>query len=173
MKTQLHNTITRYRSVFLILSLLCLNVSICKSAEKLYTYRHQNQDYRYHVKSTGSNYHFKFTDYFTDDEHLKLLAGYEVLRRIYDDSTIEHQYAERYIKERARCFMYDSRFYTYTLCFLPNEFSTSSPKNQINGFTTQVPNGTWLFTHYLLPVLLFFGGYGYIAARRLKHETHY
>jgi hypothetical protein len=155
---------------FLIFTLLVLlGSSYAQASEKLFTYRYQDQDYLYHVKSTGTNYHFKFTNYFTDDEHQKLLAGYEILSRVYDDSTIEHQYSERYIKERARCFMYDSRFYTYTLCFLPNEFSQSSPKNLFSGFTTQVPNGTWLFTRFLLPVLIFLGCYGYIVARRLKN----
>ncbi len=108
----------------------------------------------YIVKETGVNRSFVFEQNFDDPEKRKQ-AGLHVLRTVYDDFTIEPDFSKAYVKERAKCYALDSRFYTYTLCFLPNEFTKQ--KAVLRGFVTQVPNWFWQFTHILLPALAILG----------------
>ncbi|MDD1632690.1 MAG: hypothetical protein LUP91_10865, partial [Methylococcaceae bacterium] len=81
------------------------------------------------------------------------------------DPSIESNYSQHYIKERARCFVFDSTFYTYTVCFLPNEFSQIN-RDRFWGFVTQIPNWRWLVTRNLLPAALAFGLIYFISTKR-------
>lgn len=78
-----------------------------------------------------------------------------MLQSVYKDSSINKTHSEAYIRERARCYVFDSNFYTYTLCFLPNDFSKGN-EDRFWGFVTQMPNWKWLITRFLLPALLSF-----------------
>ena len=135
-----------------------------RAAENEFVYGHQGGTYRYSVSKTGENYTFTF-DKNPGEMCEKLKAGYHVLQSVYDDPTIETKYSQGYIKERARCFVFDSTFYTYTACFLPNEFSPNN-RDRFWGFVTQIPNWKWLVTRNLLPAVLAFGLFFYIGTKR-------
>lgn len=135
--------------------ILCLFYCSAVSANKTeFNYMAADESYQYSVIQTGENYTFKFNRSPRDDEG-KLKAGYHVLRSIYKDKSINKKYSERYIRERARCYMIDSNFYTYSLCFLPNDFNKKN-KDRFWGFVTQMPNWRWHATYFFLPVLLVF-----------------
>jgi hypothetical protein len=133
-------------------------------AKDEFVYEHQGEVYRYFVAKTGENYTFKF-DKNPGEMSEKLKAGYHVLQSLYDDPTIETHYSQHYIKERARCFVFDSTFYTYTACFLPNEFSQNN-RDRFWGFVTRIPNWLWLVTRNLLPAALAFGLIFYLTTKR-------
>ena len=134
------------------------------AAKDEFVYKHQGEIYHYFVSKTGENYTFKF-DKNPGEMSEKLKAGYHVLQSIYDDPTIEINHSQHYIKERARCFIFDSTFYTYTVCFLPNEFSRDN-RDRFWGFVTQIPNWKWLATRNLLPAVLAFGLIFFITTKR-------
>lgn len=148
--------------LFCVFTTLYCSVISAKNTE--YTFNDSEQSYQYTVIQTGENYTFKF-DKNPEDRVKKLKAGRHVLLSIYEDSSINQTYTVSYIKERARCFVFDSRFYTYSLCFLPNDFDTKN-KDRFWGFATQVPNWKWLVTRFLLPVLLAFALFFYIGRRQ-------
>ncbi len=131
-----------------------------------FTFTGADVNYHYTVVQTGENYTFKFAQP-VNDSVVKLQAGYHVLQSVYQDSSIYKQYTEAYIRERARCYVFDSRFYTYSLCFLPNDFNIKY-KDRFWGFTTQVPNWKWLATRFLLPTLFAFALFFYVANRQYK-----
>ena len=128
--------------------------------------RKSPESYQYSVIQAGDNYNFKFHRSPVDNA-TKLRAGYHVLQSVYQDSSINKTHSENYIRERARCFVFDSRFHTYSLCFLPNDFSLKD-KGRFWGFVTQVPNWKWLLTRFFFPVLLIYGLVFYIAKRQKK-----
>ncbi|WP_031435274.1 hypothetical protein [Methylomarinum vadi] len=140
--------------LILLILLLCQSLTVlCGTRDHIY--QAAEESYRYTVAETGENYTFKF-DRSPGDIPAKLLAGYQVLRQIYRDDSIHRRYSEHYIKERARCYVFDSHFYTYSLCFLPNDFNRSESE-RFWGFATRIPNWLWLLTRILLPVLTGFG----------------
>jgi len=149
---------------FLFCALATLYCSVISAKNTEYTFSNSKENYQYTVVQTGENYTFKF-DKSPEDRVIRLKAGRHVLLSIYKDSSIKQTYTESYIKERARCFVFDSHFYTYSLCFLPNDFDTKN-KNRFWGFVTQVPNWKWLVTRFLFPVLLAFALFFYIGRRQ-------
>lgn len=143
------------RLYYQLVSVLCIFYCSAVSADKKeFSYRTENESYQYSVIQTGENYTFKFNKS-PDDDAGKLKAGYHVLRSIYKDNSINKKYSERYIRERARCYMIGSNFYTYSLCFLPNDFNKKN-KDRFWGFVTQMPNWRWHAIYFFLPVLLIF-----------------
>ncbi|MDO8843150.1 MAG: hypothetical protein Q7U98_03815 [Methylicorpusculum sp.] len=155
-----------------VLVFLCLLVfvsatnycHVARAAKDEYVYEHQGEVYRYSILQTGENYSFSF-DKNPGEISEKLKAVYHVLQSVYDDSSIETKHSQAYTKERAKCFVFDSSFYTYTACFLPNEFSTNN-RERFWGYVTQIPNWKWLVTRNLLPAVLAFGLYFYIGTKR-------
>ncbi len=146
-----------YIMLFILSTVYCSAVS-AQSTE--YTFvdsdnKKSPKSYQYSVVQTGDNYNFKF-DTSPADNKSKLKAGYHVLQAIYKDASINKTHTESYIRERARCYVFDSSFHTYSLCFLPNDFSLKN-KGRFWGFVTQVPNWKWLVTRFFLPVLLVYG----------------
>lgn len=123
-------------------------------------------DLPYSVARTGDNYTFSFEPSPGDDATARLAAGLRVLRDVYQDDSIHNRHSKSYIRERARCYLFDSRFHSYTLCFLPNEF-TRDKTDRLRGFVTQMPNWRWLLTHFFLPTGLFFGVLFYSRKQRL------
>jgi hypothetical protein len=153
--------------VFLCLLVFVSATNYCheaRAAKDEYVYEQQGEVYRYSVLQTGENYSFSF-DKNPGEISEKLKAGYHVLQSVYDDSSIETKHSQAYTKERAKCFVFDSSFYTYTACFLPNEFSTNN-RERFWGYVTQIPNWKWLVTRNLLPAVLAFGLYFYIGTKR-------
>lgn len=144
----------------LILGSTYSSVTNAKNTE--FVFQTAEESFHYSVIQTGENYTFKFKTNPNGNTE-KLNAGYHVLQSIYKDNSINKKHTESYIRERARCFMFDSHFYTYSLCFLPNDFNKQK-KDRFWGFVTQVPNGKWLLTRILLPVLLAFALLFYVES---------
>jgi hypothetical protein len=122
-----------------------------------------NENFQYSVVQSGDNYNFKFVKNLEGDS-TRLKAGYHILQSIYEDTSINKTHSESYIRERAWCYVFDSNFHTYSLCFLPNEFSKKK-QDRLRGFVTQVPNWKWQFTCVFLPVSLVFA-FVFFATRR-------
>ena len=152
---------------FLVYLLACLlsssYCSILQAENSEFSFTNNGQRYDYSVVPTGENYTFKFSQNPVDPV-LKIKAGREVLLSVYQDESIQKNYTESYIKERARCFVFDSSFYTYSLCLLPNDFDKKN-QDRFWGFVTQVPNWKWLVTRFLLPALLGFAIFIYRGNR--------
>ena len=148
---------------FLFCILVTVYCSVVNAKNTEYTFNDTEQSYHYTVMPTGENYTFKFVNN-PQDRVARLKAGRHVLLSIYKDTSIKQTYTESYIKERARCYVFDSHFYTYSLCFLPNDFDTKN-KDRFWGFVTHVPNWKWLVTRFLLPVLLAFALFFYVGRR--------
>ena len=143
------------RLSFIILWLTLYAHTAAGIGQTEYFYEKHGTSYRYSVTQTGDNYSFKFeTSPGNLDERFK--AGLHVLYSLYHDSSIKAGSKQHYIKERADCYALDSSFHTYSLCFLPNEFSPGN-RNRFWGFVTQMPNWKWLMVYNLFPALLFFG----------------
>ncbi len=116
--------------------------------------KHVYEDIPYTVRQTGINYSFKFEEDIVEQQQRRW-AGLHVLKSVYDDFTIKADFSHAYKKERAKCYALDSHHYTYTLCFLPHEFTRE--KRVLRGFVTRVPNWLWHLTNILLPVVGVFG----------------
>lgn len=143
------------------------------ATKQRHTYHFNKQSYSYTTAQTGINYNFEFDDYPVTNEREKLLAGQHVMQSIYRDKSIKRHYSEGYIRERARCFVFDSRFHTYTLCFLPNEFS-SQKQERFWGFVTQMPNWKGLVTRFLFPAILAFSVFFFVTRKKpLKRNDTY
>jgi len=150
--------------LYFMLSFLSLPFcSISNAAIGEFTFSNAGQDFPYSVVQTGDNYTFKFASNPGSNSE-KLKAGYHLMQSIYEDTSIKTKYSEHYIKERARCYVFDSHFYTYSLCFLPNDFNKNK-KDRFWGFVTQMPNWKWLITRFFLPALLAFGLFFYLGRR--------
>ncbi|NOQ63776.1 MAG: hypothetical protein GQ582_04625 [Methyloprofundus sp.] len=142
----------------------CFTSVVLSAASSEFTFNDNGHDYQYSVVPTGDNYTFKFLNKFIDDPVVKIKAGRDVLLSVYQDDSIQKRYTEAYIKERARCYVFDSRFYTYSLCLLPNDFDPKS-QDRFWGFVTQVPNWKWLLTRFLLPAVFAFALFFYMGNR--------
>ncbi len=158
--------VTRFRCYFryaLLLSSLAPYYPTAAAESQEFLFRTEGESYRYSVSQTGENYTFKF-DRAPSEQTVKLLAGNQVLRDVYHDDTIEPRYSQHYIRERARCYVFDSRFYTYTLCFLPNDFNRAV-RDRFWGFITRVPNWKWLLSRIFLPAILAFAAFFYLRRK--------
>lgn len=149
---------------YTLFALSALYCSAISATNTKFTFQTDSESYLYSVIQAGENYNFKFEKPL-ENNTLKLKAGYHALQSVYKDSSINKKYSDRYIRERARCFVFDSDFYTYSLCFLPNDFSNQN-KNRFWGFMTQVPNWKWLTTRFLLPAILAFALFFYMTRPR-------
>ena len=148
---------------FLLIVVSTISNSANSAQSSEYTFNNEKESFHYSVLQTGENYTFKFANN-PKDPITKIKAGRHALLSIYKDASINKDYTESYIKERARCFVFDSHFYTYSLCLLPNDFNVEK-KDRFWGFVTQVPNWKWLVTRFLLPALLAFSLFFYFSGR--------
>ncbi len=148
-----------------VLLVLCIvHYSTIFAINASFEYLTDEETYQYTVVQTGDNFNFKFEKKLEGDL-LRLKAGYHILQSIYEDTSINKTHSESYIRERARCYVFDSNFHTYSMCFLPNEFSKNK-QDRLRGFVTQVPNWKWQFTRVLLPVSLVFAIVFFAASRK-------
>lgn len=147
---------TLHKLLFCLLFLLVVRpgLGLAEGAGQ-FVYQHEGLDYPYVIKQTGDNYTFEFAKN-PGLEGRKLKAAVHVLQSAYGDSSINPTYSETFMKETALCFVFDGTFYSYRVCFLPNDYSPDN-KNRFWGFVTQLPNALWLITRNLLPALLVIG----------------
>ena len=125
------------------------------AAENEFSYESGGKVYHYSVVAAGENHNFEFeSNPGSYNEQLK--AGVHILQSIYQDSSVNLENRENYIRERAKCSLFLGSLYNYTFCVFPNDFS---PEKQelFRGFVTQLPNWKWMVIWNLLPVLLVFG----------------
>jgi len=125
-------------------------VALATGAEFIYEY--DGVKYPYTVVETGDNYTFEFSKN-PKAESGRLKAALHVFQSVYGDDSIASQYSEFFMKETARCFSFNGRFYTYRVCFLPNDYSPEN-KDRFWGFTNRLPNAMWFITRNILPLLL-------------------
>ena len=159
------------RPLFFYCVLFVMNIvfnSVLRAEVSQYQMNVAEQRYQYSVVQAGDNFNFKFEDNIPQ-ESVKLKAGYKILSAIYTDNSINKTYSEHYIKERARCYVFDSSLHTYSLCFLPNEFSSKSD-HRLWGFVTQVPNWKWLVSRFFLPVLFAYGLFFYFTRKKYRRS---
>lgn len=125
------------------------------AAETRYSYESAGKVYRYTVEASGDNYNFEFDAAPASDAE-QLNAAVQVLQSIYRDASIDPANRQPYIRERARCSMFEAGLYDYTFCVFPNDLSPEK-KDRFRGFVTQMPNWKWMVVWNLLPTLLVFG----------------
>ena len=142
--------------------MLCLSTSAAAQTE--YSYESSGKVYRYTVVASGENYNFQFDSAPTSHAG-QLEAAVQVLKSIYQDSSINLQDRQPYIRERARCSMFEAGLYNYTFCVFPNDFSPEK-KHRFRGFVTQMPNWKWMVAWNLLPALLLFGMIFFIGRKQ-------
>lgn len=122
------------------------------ATEQRYVYQVEGARYPYTVQESGDNYTFEFSVN-PGREGGRLRAVLHVFASVYEDASIEPEYREFFMKEGAKCFVFDGRFYAYRACFLPNDFSPGN-ENRFWGFTTRLPNALWFLTRQILPAVL-------------------
>ncbi len=152
------------RSLFLIVMVMALYTAGAAADESRYIFQDQGESYPYLVRQTGDNHTFEFSRN-PGLEGRKLRAALHVLNSVYGDDSIKPVYSETFMKEGAMCFVFDSSFYTYRACFLPNDYSPVNV-NRFWGFVSRVPNLMWIVTRNLLPATLFFGLFFLFPKRR-------
>ena len=132
-------------------------------ASQRYVYESGGVSYAYSTDSTGDNHTFEFEQN-PGKEGGRLQAVRHVMASVYDDGTIDREYSEVFMKEGAKCYVFEARFYTYRGCFLPNDYSPEK-RDRFWGFVSRLPNSRWFLTRQVLPVLLVLGGM-YLAFRK-------
>jgi hypothetical protein len=129
-----------------------------------YTYQGKGGAYAYSVKKTGDNYSFEF-ERNPGGQSEKLKAAVNVMASVYQEESVNPRQDGFFMKESAKCFVFDSAWHTYTACFLPNEYSPGN-EERFWGFVYRVPNGRWLVTRNLIPALMFLGLSWFFLRRR-------
>ena len=138
----------------LVLIAITVYDSPANASKAEFIYVSEGEEYRYHVVQSGENYNFEFKK--TPENTIEQFkAGVHVIQSLYNDSSIELENRQGYIRERAKCSLFEGSFYNYTLCIFPNDFS-SKKQDVFRGYVTQLPNWKWMVTRILLPVLLVF-----------------
>lgn len=120
--------------------------------------------YPYTTESTGDNYTFEFARN-PGKEGGQLSAVLHVMKDLYQDDTIDREYSEVFMKEGAKCYVFDARFYSYRACFLPNDYSPDK-KDRFWGFVTRLPNSNWFLTRHGLPAALILGAVVWLFRRK-------
>jgi len=153
-----------HRSVIILVLLVVATYLSLAAAQEKHRYEDGGQVYSYVFTKTGDNYSFEFDNSpGTEGQRLKALGS--VLQAIYEDGSIESHYSKFFMKEGARCFVFDATFYSYTACFLPNDFSPEH-RDRFWGFVSRLPNAAWLITRNLLPAVLVVGAFFVLRRQR-------
>lgn len=132
-----------------------------------YTYYGKNGEYAYTVAKTGENFSFEF-ERNPGSQNEKLKAAVNVLTSVYDEEALNPRQDGFFMKETAKCFVFDGSWHTYTACFLPNEYAPGK-EDRFWGFVYRVPNGWWLVTRNLLPALALLA-WSWFALRRRSED---
>ena len=141
----------------LVLAVTLSIPSMAAAAE--FVYEFNGEKYPYTVTPSGDNHTFEFLRN-PGSESARLKAALHVFKNVYDDDTIASEYSKFFMKETARCFAFDARFYTYRVCIIPNDYAPDH-KDRFWGFVNRLPDTGWFVTRNLLPaclvaVILFF-----------------
>lgn len=147
--------ITKKLSRHAVAAALCLGAPLCPAGDN-YVYENEGVAYPYAVESTGDNYTFEFAKN-PGREGGRLKAALHVLRSIYADGSIEPGYSEVFMKEGAKCYVFEARFYSYRACFLPNDYAPDR-RDRFWGFVSRLPNAFWFLTRQALPAALVLAG---------------
>lgn len=139
----------------MFLALVLATSPALAAALETHRYVADGQTYTYSVQPTGENYTFDF-DQNPGSESRQLRAVGAVFKTVYADESIAPLYHQAFMKEGARCFAFAAHFYTYTACFLPNDYAPEQ-RERFWGFVSRLPNAAWLITRNLLPALLVLG----------------
>ena len=131
-----------------------------------YVYQSADQAHRYEytITPTGENFTFEFLEN-PGVVEARLRAVMDVFSSVYGDVSIPAKHSYFYMKEGAKCFVFDATLYSYQACFLPNEYSPGN-QNRFWGYVTRIPNGLWLFTYNILPGVIGLGAAVYFLFRR-------
>lgn len=141
------------------LAVLAFSPLLSSAAPTEFVYENEGEKFLYTVAESGDNHTFEFSRN-PGGESERLKAALHVFGKVYGDDTIVPQNSEFFMKETARCFAFDARFYTYRVCMLPNDYSPDK-KHRFWGFVNRLPNRWWFVTRNLLPaglvaVILYF-----------------
>ena len=137
-----------------------------RAEENEFIFELEQEKYPYVTSKTGDSYNFEFgKDPGGMDQ--RLTAALHVLQSVFNDPSIDSQYSEAYTRERAKCFIFEGLYYSYSVCFLPNEFSPNK-QDVFRGFVTQLPNWKWILTRNVLPALLVIGIFLFLTRKREK-----
>jgi hypothetical protein len=129
-----------------------------------YSYRDRNRTYEFSVVPTGSNHTFEFSSNPGAVEE-RLKAVRHVFDAVYGDGSIAPHHNYFFMKEGAKCFVFDASLHEYQACFLPNEYSPEN-KQRFWGYVTRINNGWWLFTRNILPAAALLAAIVYFLMRR-------
>jgi hypothetical protein len=139
-------------------------VSGAAIASARYVYENEGISYPYVTEVTGENYTFEF-ERNPGKEGGRLKASLHVLSSVYGDDSIDREYSEVFMKEGAKCYVFEARFYSYRTCFLPNDYSPDK-KDRFWGFVSRLPNAMWFLTRNGIPAALVLGGVVWAFRRR-------
>lgn len=134
------------------------------TASQNYVYENEGVSYPYVTDSTGENYTFEFEKN-PGKEGGRLKASLHVLQSVYGDDSIDRQYSEVFMKEGAKCYVFEARYYSYRTCFLPNDYSPDK-KERFWGFVSRLPNSMWFLTRNGIPAVLVLGGVIWMFRKR-------
>jgi hypothetical protein len=144
--------------------ILCLTAGSLAALPTHSSYRYAGKVFEYSITPTGENYTFEFEENpGTVDDRLKIIG--HIFQTVYDDSSIPAKHHYFFMKEGAKCFVYEASLYTYHACILPNEYSPGN-RDRFWGFVTRIPNGWWLVSRNLIPALLVLGASLYYLFRK-------
>ncbi|QSA97209.1 hypothetical protein [Methylococcus sp. EFPC2] len=129
-------------------SLMCA-YKLPQAAPAEFVYEYAGEKFPYTVSESGENHTFEFSRN-PGREPGRLNAAQHVFKTVYGDDTIAPKYSEFFMKETARCFAFDGRFYTYRVCILPNDYSPDK-QDRFWGFVNRLPNTGWFLTYNALP----------------------
>ena len=128
------------------------------------SYIERGEVYPYAIRATGDNFSFEFEKSFSKESE-RLRAALGVFKTVYDDYSIKPTYVQAFSKEGASCYVFDANLYSYTTCFLPNDYSPDH-RDRFWGYVTRLPNLKWLITMNLLPALVLIGAFFYFLRRK-------
>jgi hypothetical protein len=152
------------RNMMMVVAGALLIMAASAAAARSFVYESGGISYPYTTEPTGENFTFEFEKN-PGKEGGRLKASLHVLRSLYGDDTIASEYGEVFMKEGAKCYVFEARFYSYRACFLPNDYSPDK-KDRFWGFVSRLPNSMWFLTRNGIPALLILGGAYWMFRKR-------
>ena len=156
-------------SQFLGVSVFAFGIAQPVMAEETHVYETGGKQYTYTLAEAGDNHTFEFKQN-PGNGRERFKATMHMLQVVYADGSINPTYSEFFLKEGAKCYVYDGFLYTYRACFLPNDFSPGN-EERFWGSLSRVPNGLWLVSRSLVPALALGGLFFYSLRRKPKIQA--
>ena len=136
----------------MLLALLVFQSMPSMAEPEQWVYESRGEQFLYTVRPSGDNHNFEFSRN-PGGETERLQAALDIFQRVYGEDSLPPKYNDFFIKETARCFAFDARFYTYRVCMFSNEYAPDK-KERFWGFVNRLPNRWWFVTRQLLPLVL-------------------